>query len=354
LDYLRRDPINSGVTELGDFDYSRIITNITPVRLSLRDDLKLDIDNDFYVPGFDRRAISSLTDYFHDHMRHYRRLVNHHNVVRTDLALTRLIIRLADIFKNKEDTVTGKYLREQNFQKLWDWSHLSRDYRYIDDAWLDTLLQGLYKQLLVPKLAEEEYDCRTFLEVLYDRKMENMIPIWKRIDDFMPFAFGFKKAFYLRHQDAPLGFITNNAELQKLDFMDDNESATIYSTNLIFSFWKKSQETSHYSVMEMVETKLNSHNTNTNVVFTLKTLTPYKTVFVVLDENKKIKLDKISSIVAGLNETSDKEVKLFAFEMRKHEIPNRSFWDSEAREELGKKVGNALFDVIKEGDEIKN
>ncbi len=103
--------------------------------------------------------------------------------------------------------------------------------------------------------------------------------------------------------------------------------------------------------MERIEEKLinNSTNTTSNFVFALKTLTPYKTVFVALEEDKKIELKKISSLVAGLNEISDKDVKLFAFEMPK-QYNNLGIgnWDSRTRKELGERVGNALYEVISE------
>ncbi len=228
LDYLRRDPLNSGVTELGDFDSIKIISNITPVKVNLKEDLNIDVEGDFFVPGFDRRALSALTDYFHDRMRHYRWLVNHHNVVRTDLALTRLIIKLADIYENNKGGLIGKYLVENGFQKLWTWDNLTKSYRYLDDAWLDTLLQGLYQKIQDATLPKDEYECRLFLEILYDRKTENMKPVWKGIDGFVPFANGFTRGFYQRYSKKPLSFITTKPELQNLDFLSDNEATNIY------------------------------------------------------------------------------------------------------------------------------
>lgn len=133
LDYLRRDPINCGVTELGSFDFERIIKFITPIKVTFKD-IGVETNRYFYVPGFDRRAISALADFFHDRMRHYRWLVNHHNVVRTDLSLTRLIIKLADIVNKNSDPIVCNYLMTHQFEQLWTWDKLSDNFRYIDDS----------------------------------------------------------------------------------------------------------------------------------------------------------------------------------------------------------------------------
>lgn len=53
--------------------------------------------------------------------------------------------------------------------------------------------------------------------------------------------------------------------------------------------------------------------------------------------------------MASLNEISDKDVKLFAFEMPKqYGSAVDTKWDSKTREELGKRVGKALYEVISE------
>lgn len=378
IDYLLRDPINSGVKELGSFDYMRIISNIMAIKQKyIFGEPPENKSKDYYVPGFDRRALSALTDFFHDRLRQYRWMTNHHNVVRTDMALTRLMLSLVDIQDNDDDSTRDlrNYLEEHSLKRLWDWDDLTDKFRYVDDAWLDTLLQGLYYNLLsrIDRLSQNEADCFYYLQVLYDRNKDYMKPVWKRIDGFLPFAEGFKEEFEKCQNEKALKLsfpiLKKPTDIEeKKPPENSDESETIAFVNQVLLIWRKSNANlSSYSVMERIEKKLaekiknddeqNRRFKGASFVFALKSVTPYKTVLVDLGE-QKIDLSRISSLVANLINISDKELKLYAYEISesftigRHRNTKRHERDYETKKELGKMVASIMYFEFRQVEDL--
>jgi hypothetical protein len=199
LDYLRRDAYNSGAPELASYDQGRIINNLTLAEPKFPSEAAPHGSRQFLAPAFDRRALSALTDFFTSRTRQYRWLTNHHNVVRTDLALARIIMDLANIWETGSPGEIYELLKAQEIWRLWTWDNIETEYRYNDDARLETLLQNLHRLIKNKELAADApivSEIYLYLEVLFDRSKERLIPLWKREDDFQLFADGFANFFH--------------------------------------------------------------------------------------------------------------------------------------------------------------
>ena len=216
LDNHIRDAISSGTIKHTSYDIERLFYTITLV-----DGTKLypaDIQKNFgpkpIIVGFDRRAISTLSDFFNDRFRQRRWLINHHNVVRTDLAITRIIRNLIYVYFSNSEIELAEFLKKNSFSELWKWINFSdskkvtkneEDYeinslfRYKDDSWLDYFMSNLHNFLITKEktnalngLPKEIF---FLLEVLVSRKISYLEELWKRIDDFLPFSEGFCQIF---------------------------------------------------------------------------------------------------------------------------------------------------------------
>lgn len=375
LDYLMRDPRNSGISDFGSFDVPRIINGIIPVKLSLEKDIGVKLEerktseDELFVLGFHRRSLSALADLFFDRMRQYRWIVNHHNVVRTDLAFTRLIFMLASIWNNEtESSQIHSLLRNQHFDRLWQWTNkdLLSSFRYLDDSWLEHILSEVRRDLATKRvLTSVEDELLLYLELLLDRKYEYFLPVWKRVDGYLPFAKGFCKEFsslhesYFTEEGSTLGILQNrpfnkflSSEKSKLKL--GNEAEMLEFTNLLLGYWKKSISVlGPYSVMREVEVWLNKHSSYSNFRFhfCLKTSTPYREVLIRLEDGSFTSMDKMSSLTMHLNDISSKSLKLYCFvspiperrDTRENQSRPSVSIDEIDRTKLGTEFGKAFF-----------
>jgi HD superfamily phosphohydrolase len=352
-----RDPKSSGLPELCSFDYIRIINLITPIK---QEKIIGESTYTFYVPGFDRRALSSLTDFFNDRVRQYRWLTNHHNVVKTDMVMTRLIILLADLYdevSNDNNHPISSYLHDNHFESLWNWTNLHQDYRYVDDAWLDTLLLGLLKKVLSIS-NDENFDnyrsdieeCEILLKVLYDRKNYLLKPLWKRIDDFIPFATEFSQQFQINVKRKFNGIKKKedrdqlHPSISKFYVEEDVEVDEIFYTNQILEQWSKNTfNLSPYSKMKRVENRISEDFPD--IRFVLKIVIPYKEVLMLMKDETIKPLHKLSNLVANLSSISKNDLMLYAYVMNTNENNYDSNIDLCF---LGKKMADALFQLFLE------
>jgi HD superfamily phosphohydrolase len=353
IDYLRRDPRNSGADENASFDFERITNSIILVSATSNayGALAALEKTQVYVPGFNRRALSALENLLLDRLRQFRWLVSHHNIVRIDLALQRLIL---EIVMALEDHATNRRLthilsEELQLDRLWQvWSDLT-DYRFLDDSWLESVLQTLYQR--VKELQRDSVDDKhlseiaRYLDVFLNRNTELMIALWKGIDDFVPFAHGFRN--YYRSEVLPqkvelAGGVDDSWEIefwQLLEFDPESKVADISFVNHVFSRLRsKIKAYGSYQTLLPIEKEVVSDHGR--VLFALKLFVPYKGVPVMLEDSEICDLEDISSLVNNLNRIWQEGLQLYAFSID----GTQQIIDIEYRERLGHRVGTVVYE----------
>jgi len=259
LDYLLRDATNSGTPDMISFDQERIINNVKLTRLEKgkvvgksETGKELVLAKEMYVPSFDRRSFSALADFFYTRYRQFRWLIGHHNVVRTDHSMARLILELATIsggFIHEVDLLPEKRVEKdiksivikRKFNKLLDLSEPSINLRYIDDPWLDNCLQDILfdlQQKPTQALSNQARRIKKYLELIVERKIDHMPAIWKNEDRFRSFAKVFNK--YLLTQESRV--VSAFSPDLKAIFLDAIKQANEHlnpsrATNLVLKYW---------------------------------------------------------------------------------------------------------------------
>ncbi len=376
LDYLRRDPQSYGMSEMVSFDYERIVNSVVLVHPRACPPLQDDLASKMLVLGFGRRALSALSDFHNDRMRQYRWLVNHHNVVRTDLALCRLVIRLYKILeRNTNNSILIEVMKEENFEKLWDWSDTLEGLSVIDDAWLDSILRKIYSILKIKfKRLDElnlEEECLRYLDILYSRKLHLLPALWKRLDDFVPFADGFYSGFKEKtdeslnlftelntYKDPGEEYEEKRKVLSTVKFMIKKGcqgTDTIYFTNELIQLWKDKMKNEYrpFSFFHNIEEYLYKQF-SISVVLVYKKITVYKKVPLVLnyDANNMLDdvcyLDEMSSFVDQLKNISSRDLRIYGYEVKpidtiKDNIIKDTNNQAEENRQLGQLVGTKVF-----------
>jgi len=328
LDYLRRDPHVSGVRDLGHIDTQRIIESIR-----ITDIERVGYDK-IAVPAFDQRAIAALEHFFYERLRQFRWIINHHNVVRTDLALQRITYQLAVLDGAPPGTLSAasqrvaEQVKALHFDRLWDWEKFATWYR-TDDAWLEMLLFELHGTLeaLATDGAHDAITER--LHVLCDvflfRRVKRVKSLWKRLDEFSPFAAGLTKYFTDRFEEFSTRWSDQPALLaaftEARDAKDD-PFPHIRFVNLLMALLEKRVK---YKGKLRVQQKLEHSIFNGRFMFTWRHLTPYKGVLMLQDNpamNEVTKtpgvtvtdLRKLSSLVNNLQRLWIDGMTFYAFD----------------------------------------
>lgn len=187
LDYVSRDPINSGLN-VGIIEYDRIISGM---RLVERDGKFL------FLPS--SKNIDSLEDFFNRRWKMYKQIIYHHRVIKTDYLLQSCIEDLAiKYLQEKEDKDTDKVEIQENILP-YDISGLWKAIAYKsshsdffdsliqwDDGWLMAVLKKHYFNMNVDDNGNKDADDEIILckleELLANKK--NYFAQVKRVEDF--------------------------------------------------------------------------------------------------------------------------------------------------------------------------
>jgi HD superfamily phosphohydrolase len=346
LDYLIRDSVNSGTPEYASFDQERIINHIRLTREGDESKTTDPLGNEVLVPAFDRRAFSALSDFFISRQRQFRWILSHHNVVRTDLALSRLILLLGatlehysgqmDLFPvGTVNETLASILQEIGFFKLLRFENLSENYRYVDDSWLDTVLQELLRRLkevpgghgystglghredphsrLYVDQPQTIVMVRKYLELIIERDTGSLQAIWKNEDRFKSFALGFT-SYMSKIASAEIEGLSWEPLRKALVSVQNGDLTPERRTNLILQVWWDSQTpTTPFAVMLPIEQDLNKDGRL--IHFVLKVFSPYEEgVTIVLEDGKRLQLEKMSSMVRRLEDIVNEGLMLYAFD----------------------------------------
>jgi HD superfamily phosphohydrolase len=359
IDYLRRDPRSSGVDDFGHIDADRIIHNIASSERTIATFDQHQIRA--YVPNFHHRAVSALETFFNERYRQFRWLVCHHNVVRTDSSLNRAVYHLIEISAAPGPATPFRaYLRQTAISELWHWPSREdlRDFATIDDAWLERLLFSIHeflKQRLLT-LTDREYEVYVLLDVFLYRRVKRLPSLWKRLDEFLPFARGvwnkFRHWYPQRDQPPKWPFLARQPETKPLQEslypLDPTDTAApVRFTNALQALIKRSAKRSGMThQLEELERIVHPHR---RFMFVVKPFGTYKGVDVGTTD-----LAAMSSLVRNLNIMWAEGLSFFAFD-RGDPIPADQRADAalptpqhepDALEDLGERFAEAVRTLL--------
>lgn len=196
-DYVLRDSIASGIPEVGLFDLHRIIQ-----------EQQLDYERAY---GFQIRASSkamhAVEGFCLARFRMWRALVFHTNVVRSEMAVSRLLYLFGRLFfANLEDVPNlpkeaAELIKQSELSALW--TFLRADNSKIDlhhlEAQDETLMFRSFRKLLSglePFWGHGNEWLRelvVFLRFVVQRDKKRIKPLWKRVDQYRDFAIQYLK-----------------------------------------------------------------------------------------------------------------------------------------------------------------
>lgn len=176
LDYVSRDPINSGFN-VGIIEYERIINTMKLIKI-----------DGSYIFSPSSKVIDSIEDFFNRRWRMYKQIINHHRVIKTDYLLQSSIEKLSlDYLKSEKIEINEDNILPYDISGIWKALEDKASYKVFfdsliqwDDAWLMTILKKHYFSSAI------ESDMNTFykLEELLANK-KNYFAIVKRMEDFI-------------------------------------------------------------------------------------------------------------------------------------------------------------------------
>lgn len=199
LDYVTRDPLNSGMNA-GRIDYDRIII-----------DMKLLNDGDRFVFCLPIKAVNAVEDFLKRRFDMYKNIVYHHRVVKTDCLMENSVSHLIRDYLNEDKTIETSCcdkddtLLPYNISGLWyilnelTTSEKNHALSQWNDSWLMVVLkQEYYKNYyLNDKVGSEIYN--QLSELIENRKTYKTII--KRIEDFKIIDDGAKQVFQERKDE---------------------------------------------------------------------------------------------------------------------------------------------------------
>lgn len=142
LDYVSRDPLNSGLN-IGKIEYDRLISTMRIVEID---------GNFFFAPSM--KVIDTVEDFFHRRWNLYKQLIQHHRVIKTDYLLNSCVKELGlsqlNISHKQTDEVMGQAL-PYNISGIWKAIKNKESHETFfnsmiqwDDGWLLTILKKHY------------------------------------------------------------------------------------------------------------------------------------------------------------------------------------------------------------------
>ena len=215
LDYVSRDPANSGVL-LGTTEYDRLIYKM---KLCTRQDHFL------FCPGVS--AVKTVEDFLMRRWNMYKNIIYHHRVIKTDSLLQNIIVSMArDYFKTEHTYENTSYILPYDISGLWrankmQPSSLEQTYALSqwDDSWLLTILKKSYFEEYID---HDDYIHDQLEEFLTNHK--NYYSLIKRKEDFQELDTAVAKVLETRSGELR-NVITELREKQK-DVKEDKDTAS--------------------------------------------------------------------------------------------------------------------------------
>lgn len=178
LDYVSRDPMNSGL-KLGITEYDRLIGKM---KLCEKD------ERFSFCPNVS--VVKTTEDFLLRRWNLYKNVIYHHRVAKTDYLLQNVIVRITeDYFKDTEESESENesYILPYDISGLWkanQWNNSSdKEKIYVVSQWDDTWLLTILKKMYFEKYIEEDSYLHDQLEELLTNK-KNYFSLIKRKEEF--------------------------------------------------------------------------------------------------------------------------------------------------------------------------
>lgn len=242
LDYVSRDPINSGLN-VGMIEYDRIISG-----------MKCTQEGNCFIFTPSSKVIDSIDDFFNRRWRMYKQIIYHHRVIKTDFLLQECIEELAMIYlKSTDEDDKCDNILPYNISGLWKAiedkvSHKAFFDRLIqwDDGWLMTILKVHYFKEYA-NVPEPSYLCYKLEELLANKK--NYYSLIKRMEDFIVIDEEIAKIFFELNdtiKDAISETIENNDNIdENLDYVKNEIIVPLDPVLNIIKFFLEEVSTSN-------------------------------------------------------------------------------------------------------------
>lgn len=177
LDYVSRDPINSGLN-VGTIEYDRIITSMRLIK---------EEDSFIFCPS--SKIIDSIEDFFNRRWRMYRQIIHHHRVIKTDYLLESCIKELAlDYLSDSSEEEDCGNILPYDISGLWKAINYKASHQDFfdmliqwDDGWLMTIMKKHYYSKYVNDGCSNTF--YKLEELLANNK--NYYSLVKRVEDFI-------------------------------------------------------------------------------------------------------------------------------------------------------------------------
>ena len=203
LDYVTRDPMNSGINA-GTIDYSRIINNMMLIMPSRNDD-----DEERIIFCVPLKSVNAVEDFIRRRYNVYKDIIHHHRVIKTDCLLEYTV---RDLIKDYLEHPPENFAPEDSTILPFDisglWSAL-RDVPIIDksydlsqwnDSWLMTVLKKIYYEKYCNNTLSKDNVLKSrLLELLLNQK--RYYSLIKRSEDFIILDDAVKNSFYNAQDD---------------------------------------------------------------------------------------------------------------------------------------------------------
>jgi HD superfamily phosphohydrolase len=301
-DYVLRDGYASSF-EFGEYDLTRILHNLR---------LHKTTKGAFEMVST-TTAVSALESFFLERYRIWRWIVFHPNVVKAEIALSRALaflleIAFADRLYDAQERVVRRILEKWNFSIFWR-AFISpkhyREYLRCDEPWLLALLRDIQLNKDLSGWSSRRIAMlKIYLDFILDRRKPSIATLWKRAEEYDLFT-GTVSKLAGPYQNKLL--LTGLAQGQK--------GATEWFNQLLQAVLREDIEEGQVECMRKLEALLQKELLHVDGIegsLLIKVLKfkPYKECFLVDKEGSKKPLSTISTVVANLNATWEKDIQL--------------------------------------------
>jgi HD superfamily phosphohydrolase len=311
-------------------------------------------------------ATSALESYFLERYRVWRWLVFHHSVVRGEVALSRALTILLEIFfdtsnSDMHESAIRAILESSNFNRLWSPFAAPETYRaYVacDEPWLLSLFRRLQQRLGTSALPRKLAMLRIYLDFVLDRRKSTFVTLWKRAEEYEEFADAVHDTF--RRAVSRVG--KKSSQLKKIR-KNENESSTEWFNRVIINWLSASHVTGEIETMRQYENSIQEALKKHKVILSagallLKPL-HFSTIIdsMLIDKGGNLlRIEDLSSVVENLPAAWNKDMQLRAYwvslKQSGTEFISGDSPDFPARKQLGKVflsavLGGTSFDCLK-------
>ncbi len=192
VDYCRRDPYFSG-SELGAFDYERVINSSTMVIQKLKNTIvtpQLKDDDYTYRLAHNQKSINALESLLFQRHSIYTNIVYHHSISRMNAVVKEIIRELIEYFNNnheKKDDIIEVMFEFGFFSKYEDkYFFMHEDYiNTFDESWLKTFFRKVLLLRTDEDIDVNDRKDKIFLliDTFLSRKVDNLLSVWKSSQD---------------------------------------------------------------------------------------------------------------------------------------------------------------------------